>query len=314
MEVILPRMTNVFRKDYLSRLTEMKDYHVRYPLGEDLSTRGGEQMFKVVLNTLEPIAARHPLYEPCTPLPELASATDHVMDHTFISGEGWLIPGEIREYPMCWRINWCFPPDRTKRYGGGRGDIPYSMQGLGEDCEVLMLFDSIPRGSLYHKRQRPRNAGIPAYRIAIRKGAGHLQTRTHCGADHGRCKAGFRQRHRYKQAMKKDTGHEFSCPASFGLSAMKDFGKCTTWRANESSRNVFSPLPHGKGKQPPNSRRKSRECGGWLFKIPAALSDSVGNITLIAAQHKIPAERRSRPAGGYAPEIPSVHPPAAHPC
>ena len=81
---------------------------------------------------LEPIAARHPLYEPCTPLPELASATDHVMDHTFISGEGWLIPGEIREYPMCWRINWCFPPDRTKRYGGGRGDIPYSMQGLGE--------------------------------------------------------------------------------------------------------------------------------------------------------------------------------------
>ena len=143
-----------------------------------------------------------------------------------------------------------------------------SMQGLGEDCEVLVLFDSIPRGSLYHKRQRPRNAGIPAYRIAIRKGAGHLQTRTHCGADHGRCKAGFRQRHRYKQAMKKDTGHEFSCPASFGLSAMKDFGKCTTWRANESSRNVFSSLPHGKGKQPPNSRRKSRECGGWLFKNP----------------------------------------------
>ena len=98
MEVILPRMTNVFRKDYLSRLAEMKDYHVRYPLGDDLSTRGGEQMFKVVLNTLEPIAAQHPLYEPCTPLPELAAETDHVMDHTFISGEGWLIPGEIREY------------------------------------------------------------------------------------------------------------------------------------------------------------------------------------------------------------------------
>ena len=62
MEVILPRMTNVFRKDYLSRLAEMKDYHVRYPLGDDLSTQGGEQMFQAVLNTLEPIAARHPLY------------------------------------------------------------------------------------------------------------------------------------------------------------------------------------------------------------------------------------------------------------
>ena len=98
MEVILPRMTNVFRKDYLSRLAEMKDYHVRYPLAEDLSTRGGEEMFSVVLSTLEKIAARHPLYEPCTPLPELAAETDGVMDHTFISGEGWLIPGEIREY------------------------------------------------------------------------------------------------------------------------------------------------------------------------------------------------------------------------
>jgi predicted nucleotide-binding protein (sugar kinase/HSP70/actin superfamily) len=98
MEVILPRMSNVFRKDYLSRLSEMKDYGVRYPLGDDLSTRGGEQMFRLVLNTLEKIAARHPLYEGDTPLPQLAAETDPVMDHTFISGEGWLIPGEIREY------------------------------------------------------------------------------------------------------------------------------------------------------------------------------------------------------------------------
>ena len=98
MEVILPRMTNVFRKDYLARLAEMKDYHVRYPLADDLSTRGGEQMFRLVLDTLEKIAAKHPLYRPCTPLPELAAETDGVMDHTFISGEGWLIPGEILEY------------------------------------------------------------------------------------------------------------------------------------------------------------------------------------------------------------------------
>ena len=54
-------------------------------------------MFKVVLNTLKPIAAHHPLYEPSTPLPELATETDRVMGHTFISGEGWLIPSEIRE-------------------------------------------------------------------------------------------------------------------------------------------------------------------------------------------------------------------------
>jgi predicted nucleotide-binding protein (sugar kinase/HSP70/actin superfamily) len=98
MEVILPRMSNVFRKDYLSRLSEMDDYGVRYPLGDDLSTRGGEGMFRLVLHTLEKIAMRHPLYEQDTPLPELAKENDSVMEHTFISGEGWLIPGEIREY------------------------------------------------------------------------------------------------------------------------------------------------------------------------------------------------------------------------
>jgi predicted nucleotide-binding protein (sugar kinase/HSP70/actin superfamily) len=98
MEVILPRMANVFRKDYLSRLSEMDNYGVKYPLGDALTTRGGEGMFRLVLSTLEKIAAKHPLYESDTPLPELARENDGVMEHTFISGEGWLIPGEIREY------------------------------------------------------------------------------------------------------------------------------------------------------------------------------------------------------------------------
>ncbi|MGN1009192.1 MAG: acyl-CoA dehydratase activase-related protein, partial [Butyricicoccus sp.] len=98
MEVILPRMVNVFRKDYLSRLREMKDFHVRYPLGETVTTFGGEGLFRFVLGTLDKIAAAHPLYHPCTPLPELADMNDSTMDRTFISGEGWLIPGEIREY------------------------------------------------------------------------------------------------------------------------------------------------------------------------------------------------------------------------
>jgi predicted nucleotide-binding protein (sugar kinase/HSP70/actin superfamily) len=76
----------------------MDNYGVKYPLGDALTTRGGEGMFRLVLSTLEKIAARHPLYESDTPLPELAKENDGVMEHTFISGEGWLIPGEIREY------------------------------------------------------------------------------------------------------------------------------------------------------------------------------------------------------------------------
>lgn len=70
MEVILPRMVNVFRKDYLARLSEMKDYHVRYPAGEALTTAGGEGFFRYVLRTLDKIAADHPLYRPALPLPD----------------------------------------------------------------------------------------------------------------------------------------------------------------------------------------------------------------------------------------------------
>lgn len=42
MEVILPRMIHVFRKDYLSRLYEMKNLHVRYPLSQASFTCVGE--------------------------------------------------------------------------------------------------------------------------------------------------------------------------------------------------------------------------------------------------------------------------------
>ena len=100
MEVILPRMVNVFRKDYLARIREMKDFHVRYPLGETLTTAGGEGLFRFVLGTLDQIASAHPLYHPGTPLPELAELNDETLDRTFTSGEGWLIPGEIREYAL----------------------------------------------------------------------------------------------------------------------------------------------------------------------------------------------------------------------
>lgn len=98
MEVILPRMTYVFRKDFLSRISEMKDFHVKYPLSQTLSTYAGEQIFDFALDTIEKIAAKHPLFVPRNRPPELADDIDPVMHRTFISGEGWLIPAEIREY------------------------------------------------------------------------------------------------------------------------------------------------------------------------------------------------------------------------
>ncbi len=95
MEVVMPRMIDVFRRDYLRKISEMQDFHVKYPFAEKISTYVGEEIFDYAITKLEKIAARHPLYEPSTRLPAIADATDHVMHRTFTSGEGWLIPGEI---------------------------------------------------------------------------------------------------------------------------------------------------------------------------------------------------------------------------
>jgi predicted nucleotide-binding protein (sugar kinase/HSP70/actin superfamily) len=91
-------MLSVFRRDFLRRKSEMRDFHVSYPFGDVLSTYIGEGLCDYALDKLEKIARRHPLYEPSIRLPDMAAATDHIMHRTFTSGEGWLIPGEILHY------------------------------------------------------------------------------------------------------------------------------------------------------------------------------------------------------------------------
>ncbi|HOV37128.1 MAG TPA: acyl-CoA dehydratase activase [Spirochaetales bacterium] len=98
MEVILPRMADVFRRDYLRKISEMRDFHVRYPFLEGIAAYVTEGLFDYALNILERVAQQHPLYEPSTRLPRIAEKTDPIMHRTFTSGEGWLIPGEILHY------------------------------------------------------------------------------------------------------------------------------------------------------------------------------------------------------------------------
>ncbi|MDR3304106.1 MAG: acyl-CoA dehydratase activase [Treponema sp.] len=95
MEVILPRMLNVYHRDYVRKLSEMRDFHVSYPFAETLLSYVGAGLFDHALDKLEKIADRHPLYERCTRAPALAAVSDSVMHRTFTSGEGWLIPAEI---------------------------------------------------------------------------------------------------------------------------------------------------------------------------------------------------------------------------
>ncbi|WP_294429354.1 acyl-CoA dehydratase activase [uncultured Treponema sp.] len=100
MEVILPRMANVFRKDFYARVVESKDLNVKFDKMNAIFDRVAEKLFGYAQKVCEKEASQHPLFEKATPLPVLAAETDEIMNRTFLSGEGWLIPGEIKEYAL----------------------------------------------------------------------------------------------------------------------------------------------------------------------------------------------------------------------
>ena len=100
LEVILPRMANVFRKDFYARVVEAKDLNVKFKPVNAIFDRIAEKLFAHANRVCEKEASRHPLFVKATPLPVLAAETDEIMNRTFLSGEGWLIPGEIKEYAL----------------------------------------------------------------------------------------------------------------------------------------------------------------------------------------------------------------------
>lgn len=100
MEVILPRMANVFRKDFYARVVEAKDLNVKFKPVNAIFDRVAEKLFAHANAVCEKEASKHPLFVKATPLPVLAAETDEIMNRTFLSGEGWLIPGEIKEYAL----------------------------------------------------------------------------------------------------------------------------------------------------------------------------------------------------------------------
>ena len=100
LEVILPRMANVFYREYLARIFESKTMNVGFTKINKIIDHVSALFFKLALQVCEKYACKHPEYVPSTPLPRLAEETETIMDRTFLSGEGWLIPGEIKEYAL----------------------------------------------------------------------------------------------------------------------------------------------------------------------------------------------------------------------
>ncbi len=95
MEVIEARMTDVIRKTYFYQHAQEKEYHVTRPFTEKAWHAVADSVFDVAHNTCDAIASAHPLYEPPCRMPDLVSASDPIIHHTFDAGEGVLIPGEI---------------------------------------------------------------------------------------------------------------------------------------------------------------------------------------------------------------------------
>lgn len=94
-EVIEARMTDVIRKIYFNKDSQVKEYHIHRPLREKLWNRLANKVFDIAHDLTDRIAKGHPLYERACRLPELVKRSDPVIPHTFDAGEGVLIPGEI---------------------------------------------------------------------------------------------------------------------------------------------------------------------------------------------------------------------------
>ncbi|MCD8046019.1 MAG: acyl-CoA dehydratase activase [Clostridiales bacterium] len=95
LEVIEARMTDVIRKTYSSRHAQIKDYHLHKPLSEKVWYAFVDKLFDLSHSFTDHLAKRHPLFERPARLNEIAEESDAVVNRTFDTGEGIIIPGEI---------------------------------------------------------------------------------------------------------------------------------------------------------------------------------------------------------------------------
>jgi predicted nucleotide-binding protein (sugar kinase/HSP70/actin superfamily) len=98
LEVIEPSMAAVYQKGYFYQLAQIRERGVKRPAAKELILRLSNAMFELAHHVTDVIASRNALYEKPQRMLELAKASDFIIDHTFDSGEGFLIPAEILHY------------------------------------------------------------------------------------------------------------------------------------------------------------------------------------------------------------------------
>ncbi len=95
LEIIEARMTDVIRKTYFFKASQVKEYHIHKPFKDNVWNLTADKAFDVAHDLVDRIAKSHPLYEPACRLDEMAEDSDVIFDRTYDSGEGVIIPGEI---------------------------------------------------------------------------------------------------------------------------------------------------------------------------------------------------------------------------
>ena len=139
-EVTQARMTDVIRKTYFSKQAQIKEYGVVKPLKERLWYEVVDKVFEFGHRVADAIALKHPLYTPATRLPELVKASDQIVHHSFDSGEGVLIPGEILHHAKlgCKSFLILQPFACMPNHVVGRGIIQ-RLKELHPDIQILPL-------------------------------------------------------------------------------------------------------------------------------------------------------------------------------
>ncbi|MDC7223880.1 MAG: acyl-CoA dehydratase activase [Spirochaetales bacterium] len=95
LEVIMPNLFYSIHREYLLEMDQSAEYHVSVPAAKLFLTKATEKYVSHVVRKVNRVAARHPLWEDKPELKEVARRSQHIIDKTFTSGEGWMIAGEI---------------------------------------------------------------------------------------------------------------------------------------------------------------------------------------------------------------------------
>jgi len=99
MECLFPRMYGIYRHLFLKHtISEIKEFKVKHSPYNTLFAFAGNKFMDIAVKHTDKIAKRHPLYEPDVTLEEVAKLSDHIMHHSILSGESFLIAADILHY------------------------------------------------------------------------------------------------------------------------------------------------------------------------------------------------------------------------